>query len=76
MTLYQSQPLAKEFERITHKPLFELLCPIWMADGQCLPDPIKIDQWLQTPAGTSTKDQLTMLYGPRATQIIETLLNS
>lgn len=74
MTLHQSQPLAKEFERITHKPLFELLCPTWIIDGQCLPDPIKIDQWLHTPAGISTKDRLTSLHGARAAQIIETLL--
>lgn len=75
MNLYQAQPLAKEWERITHKSLFELIMPVWIANGECWPDPVKIDRWLETPQGMSSFDRLRFKYGQRAVEIIETLIN-
>lgn len=75
MTLNKAMPLAKEFQRITHKSLFELILPTWMINAQCIPDTAKIDQWLGTPNGVSTKDWLREKHGQRAVEIIETLLD-
>ena len=75
MTLNEAQPLAKEFQRITHKSLFELVSPAWVVMGQCIPDPIKIDEWLKTPDGVSTQQWLAQKHGQRAADIILELLN-
>lgn len=75
MTLNEVQPLAKEWQRITGKSLFELASPAWIANGECWPDPVKIDRWLDTPQGMSTFDRLQFKYGQRAVEIIEELIN-
>ena len=75
MNLYQAQPLAKEFQRITHKSLFELIMPVWIANGECWPDPMKIDEWLGTPDGVSTQQWLAKKHGQRAADIILELLS-
>ena len=75
MRLYESQPLAKEFQRITHKSLFELVSPLWVVTGQCIPDPMKIDEWLGTPDGVSTQQWLAKKHGQRAADIILELLS-
>lgn len=75
MTLHEAQPLAKEFQRITHKSLFELVSPVWVVMGQCIPDPIKIDEWMKTPDGVSTQLWLAHKHGQRAADIILELLN-
>ena len=75
MTLFEAQTLAKEFQRITHKSLFELASPVWVMTGQCIPDPIKIDEWLETPDGVSTQQWLAQKHGQRAADIIWKLLS-
>lgn len=75
MTLFEAQTLAKEFQRITHKSLFELASPVWVVTGQCIPDPIKIDEWLETPDGVSTQQWLAQKHGQRAMDIIVELLS-
>lgn len=75
MTLNEAQQLAKEWERITHKSLFELVSPVWVVMCQCIPDPIKIDEWLKTPDGVSTHQWLAQKHGQRAAYIILELLS-
>lgn len=77
MTLQQAQPLFKEWQCITHKPLGELLLPTWLCDGEVLPDLWKFEKWLDI-AGKDVSVRATIIerYGHRAFAIIKQLIDS
>lgn len=74
MKLYESVPLASEWYRLAGVNMYELIIPVWIVAGDCIPDPIKIDEKFKTPDGVSTREHLNNLFGQRAMEIIETLL--
>lgn len=76
MTLNEAQPLAKEWQRITGKSLFEMVLPVWVVDGECVPNPMKIDEWLGTPKGVSTFAYLREKHGTRAVEILRELIKN
>lgn len=77
MTLQQAQPLFKEWQRITHKPLGELLLPTWLCDGEALPDLWKMEKWLDIVGkDVSVKATIIERYGQRASEILKQLIDS
>lgn len=74
MKLYETHELARQWMQATGLSLYSFILPLWIANGDCMPDMERLECWLKPDRGESVSQALTRKYGERANKVIRRLL--
>ena len=74
MKLHETLDLSRQWMMATGLSLCRFILPLWLVNGDCLPDMDKLEQWLKPAENESVSQALTRQYGEKANKVIKTLL--
>lgn len=75
MKLYETHELARQWMQATGLSLYRFILPLWIANGDCMPDMERLERWLKPAENESVSQALTRLYGEKANNVIKKLLS-
>lgn len=75
MKLYETHELARQWMQATGLSLYRFILPLWIANGDCMPDMEKLERWLKPAENESVSQALTRQYGEKANNVIKKLLS-
>lgn len=74
MKLHETLDLERQWMMETGLSLYRFILPLWLVNGDCLPDMDKLEKWLKPAENESVSQALTRQYGEKANKVIKTLL--